>query len=159
MLLPFLKECFLGHNHGAAGITVFGCDLEPQPGWWPTMQEWVSRNLGPSVQLSFAEQDLAQASLPPAGLILAVHPRATLFGPWYSILGNVLASRLPGARCVIATFFEVEALAVQEICRSLGARVDIRENPYYAGRPRSDEGTALRYAVLVEATPAARRPP
>ena len=59
----------------------------------------------------FTFQDLVKESQAAAGLILAAHPEVTNGGPWWPILRHVLQSRLPGGRCVFATFYRQEAEA------------------------------------------------
>lgn len=155
LLLPFLAQRFLGHS-GSTSLSIFACDLEEQPVWWTVFQEWAARSLPPNVELQFGRQDLEHQALPPSGLIIAVHPRATLFGPWYNILANVLHACLPGSICIIATFFDCEAQAVTRICQSLGVSVEVRQNPFYEVEPMPTfvdecgvEATPLRYVVIV----------
>lgn len=149
MLLPFLVERVSRLGARCRGISVWGSDLEALPLMWQTYQEWSKRNLGDRVQLMLSQQDLEKETLPQAGLIIAVHPRATLFGPWYGILAHVFQSRVQGGRCIVATFFEWEAQAVEKIYRSLGVQVEIRQNPFYSSYAPDAEATPLRYAVIV----------
>jgi len=147
LLLPFLRRRLLERG-GASGISAFGCDVEPQPFWWPAWEAWAAHALGPEVRLELRQRDLAMEPLPPAGLILAVHPEVTKGGPWQSILSNVLQSRVAGGQCVFATFYSMEAQETVKLCQGLGARCEVRENPYYAGQP-DGVGTFLRFAVIV----------
>eukprot|EP00445_Apocalathium_hangoei_P042477 CAMPEP_0203971680 /NCGR_PEP_ID=MMETSP0359-20131031/98601_1 /ASSEMBLY_ACC=CAM_ASM_000338 /TAXON_ID=268821 /ORGANISM="Scrippsiella Hangoei, Strain SHTV-5" /LENGTH=600 /DNA_ID=CAMNT_0050909665 /DNA_START=44 /DNA_END=1846 /DNA_ORIENTATION=- len=147
LLLPFLKEHVLDTGR-AKGIATFGSDVKPEPFWWPAWEEWVPCMLGPHVVLHLKAQDLARELPAAAGLVLAVHPEVTTGGPWPVIIANVLRSCVPGGRCVFATFYAQEAEEVARICRSVGVPCSVRESPFYAGRPATEVGTFLRFAVI-----------
>lgn len=148
IVLPFLAEHVLGRGK-ARSLDAYGCDVRPEPFWWDAWQQWTSHAFGARVQLELREQDLAAEQPREAGLILAIHPEVTNGGPWPQILENVLRSRIPGARCAFATFYEQEAQATQRICQQLGCSCEIRENPHYATTPPGASGTFLRFIVMV----------
>merc|ERR1712151_1003346 len=95
--------------------------------------------MDPRVHLEFLQKDLVTSALPPAGLILAVHPGPDLsprnLGPWRYILENVLNSYARGGRCIFASFYEHEVQGIQMICEALDASVEMRMNPYYQTDP------------------------
>lgn len=151
-LLPFLASRFLRPG-GARALEVRGCDVREQSFWWGAWEKWAQHTFGGRVRLELKQQDLVLSAQPPSGLILAAHPEVTNGGPWLPILENVLRSRVKGARCVFATFFRQEAEAAAQICRSHGASCEIRENPFYAGRPADEVGTFHRFMVILAPAP------
>eukprot|EP00933_Yihiella_yeosuensis_P014486 TRINITY_DN12976_c1_g2_i1.p1 TRINITY_DN12976_c1_g2~~TRINITY_DN12976_c1_g2_i1.p1 ORF type:complete len:287 (+),score=32.29 TRINITY_DN12976_c1_g2_i1:107-967(+) len=150
LIVPFLVQRIL--DQGAARqMTMAGCDQNPQEPWWTAWREWTSRHFGHrGVSLDCFVRDLERLEPPKAGLIIAAHPETTNKGPWPTIIGNVLKSRVPGARLVFMNFYRQEAEATVEECRLHGAQAEIRENPYYAGTEKYAVGTSYRYAVLVQ---------
>lgn len=148
-LLPFLKSQILEKGK-ATRIEVEGCDVRPQEFWWSAWEKWTEHEFAGRIQLHLQQQDLVQSAQRPAGLILAAHPEVTNGGPWLPILRHVLASRAKGGRCVFATFYRQEAEACVQICRMEKVQAEIRENPFYAGRPADEVGTFHRFAVLLE---------
>ncbi|CAE8670053.1 unnamed protein product, partial [Polarella glacialis] len=148
LLLPFLSERVEGT---ATGIAVHGSDVNHQPYWWGSWEEWTRHTLGSrGVSLQLRKQDLEREQPQRAGLIIACHPEVTNGGPWLAILANVLKSRTPGARCAFTNFYRAEAEATARICRAEGASCQILENPFYAGRNPTEVGTCHRFAVIVD---------
>lgn len=160
LLFPFLaRRCRAPHGP-ARGIAVHGADVDGTPAryWWPTWREWADHTLGPNFTIEVEQKDLAVQLMPAdAGLILGVHPLVCGVGDecaaiWHRILANVLATRAPGAMCIFATFYRMEAERVQSVCAELGAASDILENPFYAGVPERRLATHLRFAVVVRSS-------
>eukprot|EP00434_Breviolum_minutum_P026090 symbB.v1.2.023066.t1/scaffold2086.1/size90009/3 len=127
----------------AQRIEVKGCDVRPQEFWWPAWEKWTEHHFSGRIALQLRQQDLVKETQGPAGLILAAHPEVTNGGPWIAILRHVLQSRVKGGRCVFATFYRQEAEACVQICSMQQVFAEIRENPFYAGRP-SDEARPVR---------------
>lgn len=159
LLLPFLSRRFVGEGR-AAGLEVYGCDLEPQGVIWATMTEWARRAHDSKVRLQLEQCDLQAQGLPPAGLVIAIHPGPYINpvdpGPWLQIISNVLRSCICGGRCIFACFFVEEAEAVKMICERLGVHAEVAESPYYQVDPlplytdyRGVAATPLRYAVVI----------
>jgi len=174
ILLPFLVDRLLGRLCGPTCLEVCGCDVlaEPEAFWWPAWREWATQTFGDRVRLAFQRQDLCSDPLPPADLILGVHPAVLEAiarcsgpgqaasdpgvmvevkpdGPWHDILVNVLRAREVGSLCMFATFYLSEARAVEAILQGLGVASEIRENPHYVGAPVGAQDTHLRFAVIV----------
>lgn len=148
-LLPFLASQILDRGR-ARRIEVQGCDVRPQDFWWGAWEKWTEHEFSGRITLQLRQQDLVQGPQPLAGLILAAHPEVTNGGPWLPILRHVLSSRRsPNGRCVFATFYRQEAEACVQICQAQQVMAEIRENPFYAGRPADEVGTFHRYAVIV----------
>lgn len=147
-LLPFLASQILDRGR-ARRIQVQGCDVRPQDFWWAAWEKWTEHEFSGRITLQLRQQDLVQEPQPLAGLILAAHPEVTNGGPWLPILRHVLSSRSPKGRCVFATFYRQEAEACVQICHAQRVMAEIRENPFYAGRPADEVGTFHRYAVIV----------
>eukprot|EP00927_Polykrikos_kofoidii_P072656 TRINITY_DN68756_c0_g1_i1.p1 TRINITY_DN68756_c0_g1~~TRINITY_DN68756_c0_g1_i1.p1 ORF type:complete len:266 (-),score=48.82 TRINITY_DN68756_c0_g1_i1:79-876(-) len=162
LLLPFLKDGFVGLGRPAKGICMLGVDLEPSEIWWSTFREWSRRCLGPQVMLDFEAKDLCAEKLPPTGLILGIHPGPDLSpshvnGPWRHVVTNILSSLAPGGRCVFACFYKHEVEGVKMICAGVGARVSVMENPFYLVSPMPTytdhlgvTATPLRYIVVID---------
>lgn len=123
--------------------------MRPQDFWWAAWEKWTEHEFSGRITLQLRQQDLVQEPQPLAGLILAAHPEVTNGGPWLPILRHVLSSRSPKGRCVFATFYRQEAEACVQICHAQHVMAEIRENPFYAGRPADEVGTFHRYAVIV----------
>merc|ERR1711957_573106 len=113
-----------------------------------SFKEWTRRTQDPRVQLEFEQRDLAGPRLPPAGLILGVHPGPNLApdlvipghvksqgNPWRQILENVLGSRAVGGRCIFASFYEHEVEGIRTVRQANGAQVKVCENSYYQTDP------------------------
>ncbi|CAJ1448633.1 unnamed protein product [Effrenium voratum] len=153
LLLPFLAARFLRPGSGVRKLALRGCDVRSQDFWWPAWEQWAQRSFEGRVSLELRQQDLVVQQQAPAGLTLACHPEVTNGGPWLPILRHVLRSRALHGRCVFATFYRHEAEALEqaaaEICRAEGAAVEIRENPFYAGKSLDEVGTFHRFAVIL----------
>uniref|UniRef100_A0A7S4VP40 Uncharacterized protein n=1 Tax=Alexandrium monilatum TaxID=311494 RepID=A0A7S4VP40_9DINO len=154
LLLSFLAERLLDGRGPASSIRAAGCDSDGEvlEAYGRRWEAWTAHALGPRVRLELRHRDLAAEALPAAGLILGVHPLVSGVGAeavWRRILANVLQARVPGGRCIFATFYDHEAQKVQRMCLELGSQSEIVENPFYQGYPRKAEGTHLRFAVLV----------
>lgn len=148
-LLPFLDQKLVAPNGRAKSFAVFGCDVHPQAVWWPAWQEWVRHTFPDRGSVHLCMLDLESTIMPSAGLVLGMHPEVVNGGPWHNIMGNVLRSRIPGARAVFATFYRFEAMECAKVCESFGAKCEMLENPYYTGQSDSLAGTFLRFIVIL----------
>merc|ERR1712110_890455 len=100
LLLPTLRNHFLQKDR-ARTVRIFGCDLDLNrfSPWWATFMEWRQREMDPMIELYLDERDLEAFTLPPAALIIGVHPGPDLEEKcWNRILQNILRSLLPGGR-------------------------------------------------------------
>eukprot|EP00928_Gymnodinium_smaydae_P018253 TRINITY_DN16956_c0_g1_i1.p1 TRINITY_DN16956_c0_g1~~TRINITY_DN16956_c0_g1_i1.p1 ORF type:complete len:344 (+),score=74.58 TRINITY_DN16956_c0_g1_i1:45-1076(+) len=157
LLLPFLAQQFV--DTGAAQrIDAAGCDVEPQPHWWPHWSNWAAERFAGRLSLDLRQQDLAREQIAPNrwALMIGAHPEATKGGPyglWDSILRNVLNAVCPGGRAVFATYFPNEAEAIKTLAGTLRLPCEVLENPYYAKGTRDHEQFgafgSFRYAVIV----------
>lgn len=161
LLMPFLAAKYLRHAGGACtSVSVLATDLEAS-NWWPTFREWTRRTQGPCARLDFAPWDLLARPLPPAALTLGVHPGPDLApwlqGPWQQIIRNVLTSRARGGRCIFASFYEHEVNGIGAVCQEVGARMEVRDNPYYLQDPTryyedhlGVKATPLRFITIID---------
>mmetsp|Transcript_76103 Transcript_76103/g.219822 ORF Transcript_76103/g.219822 Transcript_76103/m.219822 type:complete len:601 (+) Transcript_76103:57-1859(+) len=100
LLTPFLKTHVLDRGT-AKEISIYGCDVLPQPFWWSSWKQWVVATFGAAFRLELRQQDLSVEAPPNAALILGVHPEVTKGGPWNSIMANVVRSCMPGGRSAL----------------------------------------------------------
>lgn len=132
-LVPFLTQTFL-ERQGCKSVAISAADVQDQADTWSVLMRGVRQSC-PNMSLHIRCADLAKESMPPAALILGIHPEAANEGPWQQIITNIVRGIVPGGLCVFATFFEFESETVVQMCANVGAKAEVFANPYYDNHP------------------------
>lgn len=134
-LVRLLQQTFLSRPTSSIhDISILAIDVEERAGYcWATKEEWI-RRIAPRVNLQLRCADLKQKAMPRAALTIAAHPEAMNDG-WQSIVANVLRGVAPDGLCIFATFFEDEMKEVVSMCKNVGAKAEVFDNPYYDTHP------------------------
>ena len=121
---------------------------------WAIAERWCER-VHPNIRLRTRVGDLAQEQLPPADLVIALHPEVSTGGFWFRIIGSVVQS-CAGGVCVFGTFYEMEMNTLCnmiDMYKSESAVVEVFDNPHYASHALDSSMPHISFIVVVH-TPA-----